>query len=222
MDTEWKKWFIGGICLQPLQKLVLFLHFPTILVWIRIFRITDDVAGLEVKFIRRWILSHGFWIRIFRIFRITDDFAGLIFRVKGMGAYILHFADAIIAAAKRKADIFINFMLRHAPYQPTPNAKKSSKSCKSWFKTPYQRLLLKILEILKILIQNPNQRTTLKNPCNPIILKILIQNQLQDKWLLVSKLKKWMIETFSSLNGIILLNSLLTQLYWCESVVYFL
>jgi hypothetical protein len=48
-----------------------------------------------------------------------------------MGAYILHFADAIIAAAKRKADIFINFMLRHAPYQPTPNAKKSSKSCKS-------------------------------------------------------------------------------------------
>jgi hypothetical protein len=45
-----------------------------------------------------------------------------------MGAYILHFADAIIAAAKRKADIFINFILRHAPYQTTPNAKKSSKS----------------------------------------------------------------------------------------------
>jgi hypothetical protein len=40
-----------------------------------------------------------------------------------MGAYILHFADAIIAAAKRKADIFINFMLRHAPSQTTPTLK---------------------------------------------------------------------------------------------------
>jgi len=28
-----------------------------------------------------------------------------------MGAYILHFAAAIIAAAKRKADIFLNYML---------------------------------------------------------------------------------------------------------------
>jgi hypothetical protein len=34
-----------------------------------------------------------------------------------MGAYILHFADAIIASAKRKADIFLNFMLRHASSQ---------------------------------------------------------------------------------------------------------
>ena len=148
MDTKWKN-DSSVKNAHPFQKLRQLLHFPIIVVW----------------------------IRIFRIFRITDDVAGLIFRVKGMGAYILHFADAIIAAAKRINGYFLlHFKLQRAPSkqtptpknprnprnpvnpdsksQPTPNAKKSSKSCKSWFKIPTNAQRLKILEILKILIQN--------------------------------------------------------------------
>jgi len=33
---------------------------------------------------------------------INDDVAGLILRVKGMGAYILHFVAAIISSALKK------------------------------------------------------------------------------------------------------------------------
>jgi hypothetical protein len=39
-----------------------------------------------------------------------------------------YFVAAIIASAKRKANIVINFMLQHASSQPTPKTKKSSKS----------------------------------------------------------------------------------------------
>jgi hypothetical protein len=41
-----------------------------------------------------------------------------------MGAYILHFAAAIIASAIRINGYFLlHFKLQHAPYQPTPTLK---------------------------------------------------------------------------------------------------
>ena len=40
------------------------------------------------------------------IFLINDDVAGLILRVKGMGAFILHFVAAIIAAVERISGYF--------------------------------------------------------------------------------------------------------------------
>ena len=57
------------------------------------------------------------------IFLINDDVTGLILRIKGMGAYILHFVAAIIASALKKADNSLNFMLLRAPSQTTPNTK---------------------------------------------------------------------------------------------------
>jgi hypothetical protein len=52
------------------------------------------------------------------IFLINDDVAGLILRVKGMGAFILHFVAAIIASAKRIREYYhFNCMLQHASSQ---------------------------------------------------------------------------------------------------------
>jgi len=63
------------------------------------------------------------------IFLINDDVAGLILRVKGMGAFILHFVAAIIASAKRIREYYhFNCMLQRAQSQSSPKTKKSSKS----------------------------------------------------------------------------------------------
>ena len=59
-----------------------------------IFLINDDVACLEVKFIRRWILSHGFWITDFKdywISRIMDNTADLKVSILEMGPFGMMF-----------------------------------------------------------------------------------------------------------------------------------
>ena len=164
------------------QKLAYFLHFPTIVVWtgiFMIFLINDDVAGLGVKFISRWIISHGFWIRIFRInddvaglgvkficrwmlshgfwiriFRINDDVAGLIWWISERSPWLnISSLRSSQRWKEKEGSLFcILSCSTHHP-NPTPNTKKSSKSWKSWFKTP---------------IQCP----TLNNSWNPIIPKI--------------------------------------------------
>jgi len=57
------------------------------------------------------------------IFLINYDVAGLILRVKGMGAYILYFAAAIIASTLKSEYFFELHTLLRAPSKPTPTLK---------------------------------------------------------------------------------------------------
>jgi hypothetical protein len=100
---------------------------------------TCDPAGVRCG---KWIWSilscNWFWIRIYRILRIKDDVAVLRCVVNFNNLYIVwNFVDAIIAAAKRyvswsSAGIY---KLLRAASKIMSVTRKSSKSCKSWFKT---------------------------------------------------------------------------------------